>query len=169
MPQHSNTCIGCTVPEFTPSAAHGWKRSRGQEAFQQSFPKIQTFRGESAFSTWLHRLTVNLVLMRRRKKTVPATSLEETAASNEEGGGPRNDVGGPDPLIRGSLDRVNIDRAMEHLPECYKTVLIPTTFKGTDTRRSPRSWTAQSRIQNPSCTRRASVSAAKRHIRRADE
>ena len=39
-----------------------------QEAFMQLFRKIHTFRGESAFSSWLHRLTVNIVLMRLRKK-----------------------------------------------------------------------------------------------------
>ncbi|HTS05293.1 MAG TPA: sigma-70 family RNA polymerase sigma factor, partial [Candidatus Eisenbacteria bacterium] len=40
-----------------------------QEAFLQLYRKIATFRGESAFSTWLHRLSVNVVLMHLRKKS----------------------------------------------------------------------------------------------------
>src|ERR1700730_18305917 len=38
------------------------------DAFVQTFRKIHTFRGDSLFSTWLHRLTVNIVLMAFRKK-----------------------------------------------------------------------------------------------------
>ena len=48
-----------------------------QEAFLQLFRKIATFRGESAFTTWLHRLSVNVVLMKLRRKTLAETSLEE--------------------------------------------------------------------------------------------
>ena len=53
-----------------------------QEAFLQLYRKIATFRGESAFSTWLHRLAVNVVLMHLRKKGLPEVSLEESMEPN---------------------------------------------------------------------------------------
>ncbi len=101
-----------------------------QEAFLQLFRKISTFRGESAFSTWLHRLSVNVVLMRLRKKTLAETSLEETTEPDEETGGPRKDVGGPDLLLTGSVDRVNLQRAIEQLPPGYKSVFVLHDIQG---------------------------------------
>ncbi len=101
-----------------------------QEAFLQLFRKIHTFRGESAFSTWLHRLAVNVVLMRLRKKSLPETSLEETTEPDEEAGGPRKEVGGPDLLLTGSIDRVNLERAIEQLPPGYKSVFLLHDVQG---------------------------------------
>ena len=101
-----------------------------QEAFLQLFRKIHTFRGDSAFSTWLHRLSVNVVLMKLRKKTLPETSLEETTEPDEETGGPRKDVGGPDLLLTGSLDRVNLQRAIEQLPPGYRAAFVLHDVQG---------------------------------------
>jgi RNA polymerase sigma-70 factor (ECF subfamily) len=66
-----------------------------QEAFLQLYRKIGTFRGDSAFSTWLHRLAVNVVLMHLRKKGLPQVSLEETLEPSQEDG-PRKDIGARD-------------------------------------------------------------------------
>jgi RNA polymerase sigma-70 factor (ECF subfamily) len=101
-----------------------------QEAFLQLFRKIATFRGESAFSTWLHRLSVNVVLMRLRKKTLTETSLDETTEPDEEGGGPRKDIGGPDLRLSGSVDRVNLERAVEQLPPGYRSIFVLHDVQG---------------------------------------
>ncbi len=101
-----------------------------QEAFLQLFRKIHTFRGESAFSTWLHRLSVNVVLMRLRKKSLPETSLEEVTEPDEETGGPRKEVGGPDMLLSGSIDRIHLRRAIDQLPPGYKSVFVLHDVQG---------------------------------------
>jgi RNA polymerase sigma-70 factor, ECF subfamily len=101
-----------------------------QEAFLQLFRKIGTFRGESAFSTWLHRLAVNVVLMRLRKKTGAETSLEEVTEPDEETGGPRKDFGAPDLELSGSIDRVNLKRAVDQLPAGYKAIFILHDVQG---------------------------------------
>jgi RNA polymerase sigma-70 factor (ECF subfamily) len=101
-----------------------------QEAFLQLFRKIGTFRGESAFSTWLHRLAVNVVLMRLRKKTIPVSSLDEATEPDDEGNGPRRDFGGPDLRLTGSIDRMNLQRAMEQLPQGYRAIFVLHDVQG---------------------------------------
>ena len=101
-----------------------------QEAFLQLFRKISTFRGESAFSTWLHRLAVNVVLMKLRKKSGTETSLEEVTEPDEESGGPRREFGAPDLSLTGSIDRVNLQRAVEQLPPGYKSVFVLHDVQG---------------------------------------
>jgi RNA polymerase sigma-70 factor (ECF subfamily) len=101
-----------------------------QEAFLQLYRKIATFRGESAFSTWLHRMTVNVVLMRLRKKSLPTDSLEETLEPDSENVGPKRDVGAPDLRLSGAVDRVNLERCIERLPPGYRTVFVLHDVQG---------------------------------------
>jgi RNA polymerase sigma-70 factor (ECF subfamily) len=101
-----------------------------QEAFLQLFRKIGTFRGESAFSTWLHRMTVNVVLMRLRKKALPTASLEEATEPDEDTGGPRKDIGAPDLRLSAAVDRVNLERSVEKLPPGYRTVFVLHDVQG---------------------------------------
>jgi RNA polymerase sigma-70 factor (ECF subfamily) len=95
-----------------------------QEVFLQLFRKIHTFRGESAFSTWLHRLTANLVLMRLRRKKPVSISLDDINGSEEEDAKPRPELGGPDPRLSGLIDRVNLQAAIDQLPEGYSKIFL---------------------------------------------
>jgi RNA polymerase sigma-70 factor (ECF subfamily) len=100
-----------------------------QEAFLQLFRKIATFRGESAFSTWLHRLAVNVVLMHLRKKGLPEVSLEETLEPQSEDG-PRKDIGARDNALIGAIDRVNLERSIESLPPGYRIIFVLHDVEG---------------------------------------
>jgi len=100
-----------------------------QEAFLQLYRKIATFRGESAFSTWLHRLSVNVVLMHLRKKGLPVVSLEETTQGTEEDS-PKKDFGTQDLALAGSIDRLQLQRAVEDLPPGYRTIFVLHDVEG---------------------------------------
>ncbi len=93
-----------------------------QEAFLQLFRKIHLFRGESAFSTWLHRMTVNLVLMRLRRKAPPQVPLEVATELSGANGQSFRKIGRADLALDGSIDRVCLERAVAQLPACYKLV-----------------------------------------------
>ena len=100
-----------------------------QNAFLHLFRKIESFRGESAFSTWLHRLTVNLVLMQLRKKGLNLVSLEETVDPSDVDT-PRRDFGSHDPVLVGSVDRVTLERAVAALPPGYRMVFVLHDVEG---------------------------------------
>jgi RNA polymerase sigma-70 factor (ECF subfamily) len=99
-----------------------------QEAFLQLFRKISTFRGESAFSTWLHRLAVNVVLMHLRKKGLQQISLDEVDTSQDE---PiKRDYGSDDQRLTGSVERIGLQKAIADLPPGYRTVFVLHDVEG---------------------------------------
>jgi RNA polymerase sigma-70 factor (ECF subfamily) len=100
-----------------------------QDAFLQVFRKMATFRGDSAFSTWLHRIAVNTVLMHFRKKSLRQVSLDEPY-SNGEGAKIRRECGTRDRSLAGCVDRVSLDCAIKDLPHGYRTIFLLHEVEG---------------------------------------
>ncbi len=96
-----------------------------QDVFIQLHRKIGSFRGDSAFTTWLHRLTVNQVLMHFRKRNV---KFEKTT---EEGETPVQVVSGTqNPRKMPVVDKIAIENAIEKLPNGYRNVFVLHDVEG---------------------------------------
>jgi RNA polymerase sigma-70 factor, ECF subfamily len=100
-----------------------------QEAFLQVFRSVNSFRGDSAFSTWLYRIAVNTVLMKlRRRKAPPTVSLDEPVSNDMPS--LKRDVGKADPSLRGAIDRIALRRATEELPAGCRQIFDLHEVKG---------------------------------------
>jgi RNA polymerase sigma-70 factor (ECF subfamily) len=96
-----------------------------QEVFIQVFNKIGSFRGDSAFTTWIHRIAVNQVLMHFRKRS---TKSELTTDDGET----------PIQIVRGTenqntmpiIDRIALERAIAQLPPGYRSVFVLHDVEG---------------------------------------
>jgi RNA polymerase sigma-70 factor (ECF subfamily) len=96
-----------------------------QEVFIQLFRKIGSFRGDSAFSTWLHRLTVNQVLMHFRRRSY------KNEKTSEDGEMPEQTVHGTsNPNKMPVVDRIALKKAIAELPNGYRNVFLLHDVEG---------------------------------------
>jgi RNA polymerase sigma-70 factor (ECF subfamily) len=102
-----------------------------QEAFLQFHRKINTFRAESSLSTWLHRLTINVVLMHLRKKGLQLNSLDEMMQPTSDQR-PGRSFGARDLTLSGAIDRLALQRAIKDLPAGYRLVFVLHDIEGFD-------------------------------------
>lgn len=93
-----------------------------QDAFVRVFGRLNTFRGDAAFSTWLYRVVVNTVLMKLRKRKPQQVSYDNPLSVGESM--LERDFGRSDTQLEGVLDRITLARAIKELPEGYRTVFI---------------------------------------------
>ena len=101
-----------------------------QEAFITAFRRIDTFRGDSAFATWLHRIAVNIVLMhvRQQKSRGSMASLDEPTTDEDLSMGER--LGREDRRLASSIDRVALEGAINRLAPGYRIVLVLHDIEG---------------------------------------
>lgn len=102
-----------------------------QETFLQVHRKLVSFRGDSAFSTWLHRLTVNTALMYLRKRGLSVVSLDEMTTDIPEEHMGRG-FGTRDLAQAGTVDRLSIDRAVTALAPGYRSIFLLHDVQGFD-------------------------------------
>ncbi len=96
-----------------------------QEVFIQLFRKIGSFRGDSAFSTWLHRLTVNQVLMHFRRRSVKNEKVSDDGEIPDQ-----IVIGTANPNRMPVVDRLALNKAIEQLPPGYKKVFLLHDVEG---------------------------------------
>jgi len=96
-----------------------------QDVFIHLLGKIGSFRGESRFTTWLHRLTVNLVLMHFRRK---ATHRHQAVDDLDGKLWPSQPT---QQSVRSQIaDRINLESALAQLPPGYRSVFILFDIEG---------------------------------------
>lgn len=96
-----------------------------QEIFVHLFRKLETFRGDAAFTTWLHRLTVNHVLMHFRKRSV------RSELATEDGKIPIQVVAGSkDPRRMKVVDHILLAEVIARLPKGYREAFVLHDIEG---------------------------------------
>jgi RNA polymerase sigma-70 factor, ECF subfamily len=94
-----------------------------QDVFVRAWEKLDTFQGRSAFSTWLHRLAVNVVLGDRRSEKVRVSRVFGTET-------PEGFEAPPDAAPLDPADRLDLERAIAKLPPGARAVLVLHDVEG---------------------------------------
>ncbi|HET8894879.1 MAG TPA: sigma-70 family RNA polymerase sigma factor [Gaiellaceae bacterium] len=89
-----------------------------QDTFVQAWRNLERFRGDAAPYTWLYRIAVNEALMRRRRKTLPTTELQETTVA-----------GGEDAFAAADVRGFLIER-LRRLPDEYRIAVVLRDVEG---------------------------------------
>jgi RNA polymerase sigma-70 factor (ECF subfamily) len=102
-----------------------------QDTFAKALSHLDRFRGDSALTTWLYRITVSIALnaVRRAKRhhgrEAPLEDADSAQHVSHEPRGGYGSEGGIDPIVRERLHK-----AIDALPEIYRTTLIMHEFEG---------------------------------------
>jgi RNA polymerase sigma-70 factor, ECF subfamily len=95
-----------------------------QDVFVRAWEKLPQFRAESAFSTWIHRIAVNIVLTDRKNEGRARRRTQE----DEENGG--EDIFAPAATIPRDADRMDLTAAIDGLPPGARQIFVLHDVEG---------------------------------------
>ena len=102
-----------------------------QEAFIRAFQALPTFRGQSAFYTWLFRITLNVASDRARQRTARGRAFGTERVEEEEWSRTLVDPGeGPDASAARAEERRRIGRALDALPPHHRAIIMLSDLEG---------------------------------------
>jgi RNA polymerase sigma-70 factor (ECF subfamily) len=100
-----------------------------QEVFLQVHKKLHSYRGDSSLGTWIYRLAVNLCLDhlrgRRARMTRATESLDVDGAE---------ELSGTEPRVPTAINRIDLERAIQRLPDGYRAAFVLHDVEGLDHR-----------------------------------
>jgi RNA polymerase sigma-70 factor (ECF subfamily) len=104
-----------------------------QEAFIKAYRALPSFRGDSAFYTWLYRIGINtaknyLVAMGRRAPTT--TEFDADEAESFEDGNQLRDINTPESVLASKEIAATVQKAMEDLPDELRTAIELREIEG---------------------------------------
>ena len=104
-----------------------------QEAFVKAYRALPSFRGDSAFYTWLYRIGINtaknhLVAQGRRAPTT--TEFNSDEAEGFEDGGELHDINTPESTLMSKQIADTVSEAMDRLPEELRTAIALREIEG---------------------------------------
>jgi RNA polymerase sigma-70 factor (ECF subfamily) len=109
------------------AGSHEDAADAAQDAFVQAYAKLDSFRGDAQFFTWLYRIAMNVALTRRRRRR-PVASLD--AAKSTAGEEPMDAAAGPDHQLLTDERSVQIHSALADLGEQHRKILMLRELEG---------------------------------------
>jgi RNA polymerase sigma-70 factor (ECF subfamily) len=103
----------------------------GQDAFVKAFASLPSFKGEASFTTWMHRIVVNLAIdCLRRRRRVDSSAYDDRLAMPEDADADRPAPDDPATLLEERQVRSLLARGIDALPPAHRTVLVLREIEG---------------------------------------
>ncbi len=103
-----------------------------QESFIKAYKGLKNFRGDSAFYTWLYRISINTAknYLVSKSRRMPDDDIDAQEAEQYDGGGKLRDIGTPENQIMTDEIKNTLNKAIETLPDDLRIAITLRELEG---------------------------------------